>query len=331
MIESMHNYGEQERTLIFVHGRDFKPSADELLDLNVSAIAAGIERDCAEMLDAFYALDKRLAYYGDIGNGYLRATGKHYDEALDISDRRQALQELRSLQKTKHFGVRRYDRLPGKSAMREFAADFAGSMLGSIGLAGPLIGTLACDINEYWNTKSNFGARIRERVRTAILGALDDDRKIMLVSHGTGSVVSYDVLWQLSNDPEYQPSAGSRKIDQWLTLGAPLGDSTVRKRIFGAKSKGRARYPANILAWRNVSAEDDYVSHDSTLSDDYAAMLRLRLVSSIRDYRIYNHAVRYGKSNPHSSLGYLIHPRVSKIIADWMRLSGPVSLSNSIF
>jgi hypothetical protein len=74
-----------------------------------------------------------------------------------------------------------------------------------------------------------------------------------------------------------------------------------------------------VLTWRNVSAEDDYLCHDNTLADDYREMLNLRLVSSIRDYHIYNLAVRYGKSNPHSSLGYLIHPRVAKIVADWLR------------
>jgi hypothetical protein len=48
-------------------------------------------------------------------------------------------------------------------------------------------------------------------------------------------------------------------------------------------------------------------------------MLKQRLVSSIRDYKIYNLSVRYGKSNPHSSLGYFIHPRVSKIIVEWLK------------
>ena len=55
-------------------------------------------------------------------------------------------------------------------------------------------------------------------------------------------------------------------------------------------------------------------------------MLNLRLVSSIRDYRIYNMAVRYGKSNPHSSVGYLIHPRVTKIVADWLRRDDTITL-----
>ena len=44
----------------------------------------------------------------------------------------------------------------------------------------------------------------------------------------------------------------------------------------------------------------------------------MRLVSAVKDYRIYNLAVRYGKSNPHSSVGYYIHPRVSKILVDWV-------------
>ena len=40
--------------------------------------------------------------------------------------------------------------------------------------------------------------------------------------------------------------------------------------------------------------------------------------NNMHDYRIFNLAVRYGKSNPHSSIGYYIHPRLSKIIADWI-------------
>jgi hypothetical protein len=42
------------------------------------------------------------------------------------------------------------------------------------------------------------------------------------------------------------------------------------------------------------------------------------MLSRIRDYRIYNLAVRYGKSNPHSFMGYLVHPRMTKLVADWL-------------
>ena len=44
-----------------------------------------------------------------------------------------------------------------------------------------------------------------------------------------------------------------------------------------------------------------------------------RQVSAVHDYRIFNLAVRYGKSNPHSSVGYFIHPRTSKLVTDWLQ------------
>ncbi|HZD51631.1 MAG TPA: hypothetical protein VE175_01170, partial [Woeseiaceae bacterium] len=138
-------------------------------------------------------------------------------------------------------------------------------------------------------------------------------------SHGSGCVATWDVLWQLSHDPDYAPEYAGCKIEQWVTLGSPLGDVAVRRRLRGAKSRDRERFPTNVLSWHNVSAEDDYLCHDNTLGDDFRAMLKQRQVSCIRDYRIYNLAVRYGRSNPHSSIGYLIHPRVAKLISDWLR------------
>ena len=62
------------------------------------------------------------------------------------------------------------------------------------------------------------------------------------------------------------------------------------------------------------------------MADDFRPMLRQRQVSSIRDYKIYNMSVRYGKANPHSSIGYYVHPRTARIIAEWFR-SDPVVLT----
>ena len=68
------------------------------------------------------------------------------------------------------------------------------------------------------------------------------------------------------------------------------------------------------------------MSHDNTVSDDFKSMLTQRQISSIRDYRIYNMAVRYGKSNPHNVVGYLVHPRVSTLVAEWLRKTDGRSL-----
>ena len=101
-------------------------------------------------------------------------------------------------------------------------------------------------------------------------------------------------------------------------MGSPLGDHSIHKRLCGAKEHVESRFPTNVISWHNVSAEDDYTCHDNTLADDFKKMLKQRLVSAVKDYQVFNLAVRYGQSNPHSSIGYYIHPRVSKIIADWL-------------
>ncbi len=317
---SSHAYksGTSGRSLVIVHGRDFKPSGKDLLDLLDTALAAGVERDYPEALDDYRSLNKELAYYGDLTNAFLIEQGGHYDEQLDIGDRRNALHMLRQIDKRKQFGIQRYDKLPGKSAIAEFAADIAAPVLGVVGFANPLIAKVAKDVAAYWNPKSDYGAQVRQRVRTTLCAAMDRGEQVMLISHGTGCIVAYDVIWELSHDPEISAQYAERKLGVWLTLGAPLGDSAVRKKLLGAKEKVAKRYPRIVLSWHNLSAEDDYACHDNTLADDFKTMLKEKLVSSIRDYQIYNLTVRYGKSNPHSSAGYYIHPRVSQIIADWL-------------
>jgi hypothetical protein len=108
------------------------------------------------------------------------------------------------------------------------------------------------------------------------------------------------------------------KVTTWLTMGAPLGDESVKRRLNGADAEKFRRYPNNILSWLNVAAEDDYACHDDRLANDYAGMLEQRLISRIEDARIYNLAVRYGRSNPHNAYGYLTHPRVTRAIAKWL-------------
>jgi len=91
------------------------------------------------------------------------------------------------------------------------------------------------------------------------------------------------------------------------------------------------KFPVNVISWHNVAAEDDYTCHDNTLADDFKLMLQQRVVSVVHDYRIFNLAVRYGRSNPHSSIGYYIHPRVSKILADWLKVNDAQSTPKYTF
>lgn len=311
--------GTSNRSLLLVHGRDFKPSAEVHMDLSMAALRSGIERDCPDLLASFDAVQKSTAWYGDLNAEVLHDRGKQYDEKLDIGDRQNVLTALREIKARKRFGIRQYDQLPGKSAVPEAFVSVAAPVLGAIGLSGPMIKSVSKDFAQYFDRKSDYATKVRERLRERLCELLDRGDRIALLSHGTGSVVAYDVLWQLSHDPELKEKYGDKKVELWMTLGAPLGDSNIRKRLLGAKEKAATRYPLNIISWHNVAAEDDYTCHDNTLADDYKMMLQQRIISSVHDHRIFNLAVRYGKSNPHSSIGYYIHPRISKILADWLQ------------
>lgn len=321
MNEGTRLHGTSDRSIIFVHGRGFKPPAETYLDALVAAMAAGVEHDVPELVETFAALNKTIAYYGDLNNEYLAEDGEHYDVALDVNDRYDTLHQLKSIDRRKGFGVKNYDKLPGKSALGELAVSALAPVLSAIGVQKRLVARLTKDLGEYWRAESRLRADVLDRVRSALCAAIDQNKHIMLVSHSTGTIVTYDVLWQLSHDPEFARGYGDAKIDVWLTLGSPLGDSMVRKQLLGGDRRGRERYPANVLAWHNVAAEDDYIAHDRTVADDFRAMMKQRQISSIRDYRIYNLAIRYGRSDPHCSLGYLCHPRVIKVLADWINKS----------
>ncbi len=291
------------------------------MDLSMAALRSGIERDSPDLLDSFDAIQKSTAWYGDLNAEILHACGKNYDEALDIGDRRNALATLREITVRKRFGIRQYDQLPGKSAIPEAIADIFAPLLGAVGLCVPLIRTVAKDFARYFDRKSDYSMQVRERLKKRLCELMDRGDRIALMSHGTGSVVAYDVLWQLSHDPDLKEEYGEKKVELWITLGAPLGDSNIRKRLLGAKDRPTATFPVNVIAWHNVAAEDDYTCHDNTLADDFKKMMQQRVVSAVNDYRIFNLAVRYGKSNPHSSIGYYIHPRISKLLADWLKAS----------
>lgn len=307
-----------KRSLLVVHGRDFKPAEETCLELSVAALRAGIVRDFPDALESFDALDKGIAWYGDLNGEILQGAGKNYDEKLDVGDRRNLLSNLSEITARKRFGIRQYDRLPGKSAIPEAIVSFLAPLLGPTGLCMPIIKSCSRDFGRYFDRKSDYAAKVRTRLRDKVRALMDAGDTIVLISHGSGSVVAYDVLWQLSHDPELKAQYADKKVALWMTLGSPLGDSNIRKRLQGAKEKPSSRFPSNVISWHNVAAEDDYTCHDNTLADDYKKMMQQRIVSAVHDHKIFNLAVRYGKSNPHSSIGYYIHPRVSKILADWL-------------
>ncbi|MBT8132162.1 MAG: hypothetical protein KJO35_07825 [Gammaproteobacteria bacterium] len=301
-----------KKTIVYVHGHHLKPAEQDLISIWNDALRWGLNRDYPDKSIGFESIQRKMAYFGDLTNEFLDGAAGTYDEPLDVGDRLHALTELKQFNKRKKFNRAAYQRLPGKTALKEMLADVGSPLLGTIGLEKPAIAKLLPELSEYWSTESEYRNSVFQRVNSVISNALASSDEVMIIAHCMGAVISYDALWHLSQlDPQ-------KKISVFVTMGCPLGNRTVQKHLAGADGSDADRYPGNVLAWRNLSAEDDYICHDKTIADDFRSMLKHRLISSIKDFRIYNMAVRYGKSNPHSSVGYLAHPRLAKMVADWL-------------
>ena len=301
-------------TIVLIHGRDFKPEENVLRELWLDAIRIGLHRDHPNALPAFDAATKVFAYYGDATGALLNQAGKVYDEQLDIADRRNALAALATVERRK-FKRSQYERLPGKTPFKEFLVDIGAPLVASIGLANWAVARVIPELAEYWRDDSAYRTTVDQRVVGPLVAAIERGDRLMVISHCIGSIAAFNALWMLSRGGHGDGRYTNAKVDMFLTLGSPLADESVKRKLLGAAAPRLQRYPANIVSWYNVAAEDDFTCHDETVANDYAAMLEQRAISRIVDQRIYNLTVRYGRSNPHSAVGYLVHPRVATIIA----------------
>ncbi len=305
------------KRILFIHGRSFKPKKKALWNVWLAATRHGIARSYPRKLRAFEAAKKEFAYYGDHTNPFLRSQGRSYSESEDIADRKATLAKLKQYP-SHEFTKRTYENLPGKSSLKEFFADVGAGPLRWFGLSDTAISAVAPDMREYWNPDSRFGSTVRWAFTEPLRRAMDSGDKILVIAHSLGTLISWDTFWKFSYYGEYQAYRNNR-IDLWITIGSPLADETVKGNLKGARARGARRFPANVVRWENITAEDDYISHDQTVANDFKEMLRSGLATQrIRDHHIYNLAVRGGSSNPHSSVGYLVHPKTAQLVAQWL-------------
>ncbi len=293
--------------IVFVHGRGAKPAKAALSSLWEESLRLGLERDAPETLEAYDAADKHMVYYADDLTDFFE---EGFSETLDLDNRRQSLAELAARAKPKDFRRKHYESLPGKTPLKEFAMDLSAS----VGLGRLATRKVMPELNHYWQDTTGWAERVRADLTSHLTALMDAKSNILIVSHCMGSVVAWDSLWRVSHELRSDES----RITRWMTLGSPLGANSVRSRLAGAGEKGARRYPTVLNAWHNIAAEDDYICHDKTVVNDFRDMLDRHLIGDIRDHTIYNLAVRYGRSNPHNSAGYLIHPRTSELLAQWL-------------
>ena len=170
------------------------------------------------------------------------------------------------------------------------------------------------DLRRYTQNQNEIAEHTRQMLGIALRAALEAKRPVLLLAHSMGSVIAYEALWQMSHSDQEK-----RDIDLLLTMGSPLGQRYIQRRIQGCNETGASRYPHNIRRWVNLSAVGDLTAIDPTLADDFAAMIKLDLVDSIVDQEVHNYFRVNGELNVHAEYGYLVNAVTAQIVSDWWR------------
>jgi len=295
--------------IFLIHGRDFKPDQQSLTDIWMNAIRSGINRDFGDDdTKIFDDIQKTFIYYGDLSNKFLAKKNIKYNMAIDKNDREISLNKLKSYGYNQ-FVHSIYHDLYKRSGLYKFIANIISAPLYYVGLGSWLISSIAPDMREYWNRNSSWGSDVRDRLTQPLIKALEAGDEVLIISHSMGTMIAYDVLWKLSYYGEYK-HLREKKIDL-ITMGSPLGDINIKNNLKGAKLSGSRRYPININEWINIAAVDDYVSHADRLDNNFGNI--------ISDKLMYNLSLRFNKSNPHNSAGYLISPVTVNHIGNWIQ------------
>jgi pimeloyl-ACP methyl ester carboxylesterase len=141
-------------------------------------------------------------------------------------------------------------------------------------------------------------------MRRAVLNIVEDALRernpgggpVVVVGHGLGSVVAYDLLTRLSDDID---------VRLLVTAGSPLGHPIVQKNLLGGENNRRPRVPRRLVArraaWVNAYDVQDFAS---LVHPDRR---RVRRQPGGPDRR----PATFNPTDPHSIAGYLADPDVS--------------------
>jgi len=172
------------------------------------------------------------------------------------------------------------------------------------------------ETRRYFDDEEGVATRIHDHVKAAMRPLFESGAEVMLVGHSLGSVIAYDVLWELT-----WLDGSPWRVDQLLTLGSPLGMFYVQRRLHGHAERGERRYPANIRHWANIAAEGDLTALDRGVRNDFRAMLERGMVRDITDitHGVHTSFRTAEGPNPHRCYGYFFNPLVARMITGWMR------------
>jgi hypothetical protein len=171
-----------------------------------------------------------------------------------------------------------------------------------------------CDLRRYEHNRNGIAEHVRQMLKVALLTATGEERPILLIAHSMGSIIAYDSLWELGHE-----HGNPVDIDLFLTMGSPLGQRFMQRKLKGHDRVGKDRFPGNISRWKNLTAVGDLTAIDPWLANDFAEMLELGLVDAIDDEEVFNFFRLNGELNVHAEYGYFANEKTALTVAKWWR------------
>ncbi len=292
-----------EPLILFVPGLKSKPPPQIHIQELWKCLLEGVRRADA---DTARAMQERANTF-DIAGWNFDFYGEHRDIAWDREGIAQVLQQ-REATRRDIANATTFDRRALRWLYR--AADRLPFLIPQV--ADENLELHLRDLRRYTKNVDGIAEATRRLVKLPLQAAYQSGRPILLIGHSMGSVIAYDTLWQMSRE-----SGEDMEVDLLLTMGSPLGQRTIQRRLLGSGATGAARYPDNIRRWANIAAVGELTALDRRLANDYGEMVTLGLVESIEDYEVYNYFRYDGELNVHAEYGYLVNEVTGQVIADW--------------
>jgi len=168
------------------------------------------------------------------------------------------------------------------------------------------------DLRRYVRNRNEIGEHTRQMLKIPLRAAAEAGRPILLIGHSMGSVIAWDSLWQMAHN-----DSDDVAVALFLTMGSPLGQHYIQRRLQGRAESGASRFVSGIRRWVNLSAVGDLTAIDPDLADDFAEMVDLGMVESIDDHMLHNYFRLDGTLNVHAEYGYLANDVTARLVSDW--------------
>lgn len=321
-----------KKKIIIIHGLASKPPEEDLHELwekclveNVRTEDKNLAKEMAssqELFDSVYWADATPHHIADDAS-YVKKLKTQVEKVIE--ERKQVKDKFHvgSAEKINDF-------------FKDRGIDLVKMLAGALTIKDDVMKGFLRE-TELYDQDQYIADKMRAPLEKALRSAWDNGCDIALLSHSMGTFISYDVLWRFSHRalPEYKKYRRKR-IQLFVTMGSPLGESAVRDLLFARhhKKSGKRQYPTNIDFWHNYSCLGDVVSHQENFDDVFFADMRKHGIFPHKPkYRAIDYAKLHNpfkvvthsrnktseKRNPHKSYGYLVQPRLGTWLRDFLK------------